>query len=144
VAAFFVSQGDKMQFQIVRIALLGGALAALAGAGACQLLPAGVAQVASAAMPAPATQDTAAEVAGWGKPAQQANLSRSRGGSDTVSNDARLSATVSNNTANNVSTGNNVINGGAFANATGLPMVIQNTGANVLIQNATVINLQLK
>ena len=134
-----------MQFQILRMTLLGGVLAAVAGAGACQVLPAGVAQMASAATRAgPAPQDNAADVEGWGKPAQHANLSRARGGTDTVSNDARLSATVSNNTANNVSTGNNVINGGSFANATGLPMVIQNTGANVLIQNATVINLQLK
>jgi hypothetical protein len=38
----------------------------------------------------------------------------------------------------------NVISGGSFANSSGLPVVIQNSGANVLIQNATVINLQLQ
>ena len=128
-----------MRFQIVRMMLLGGVLAALAGSGACQVLPAGVAQAAGAAVQQPTT-----EIAGWGAPQRQAKLSDARGGTDIVSNDATLSATVSNNTANNVSTGSNVINGGAFANATGLPMVIQNSGANVLIQNATVINLQLK
>ncbi|MDB5952998.1 MAG: hypothetical protein JWR65_4853 [Massilia sp.] len=136
-----------MQCQILRMTLLGGVLAALAGAATCQVMPAGVAQVAGAAIRAgddAAPQQPSAEVAGWGTPAQQAKLSRSRGGTDTVSNDASLGATVSNNMANNVSTGDNVINGGSFANATGLTMVIQNTGANVLIQNATVINLQLK
>jgi hypothetical protein len=136
-----------MQCQILRMTLLGGMLAALAGTATGQVMPAGVAQVADAATGAgdgAAPQPSSAEVAGWGTPAQQAKLSRSRGGTDTVSNDASLGATVSNNTANNVSTGNNVINAGSFANAAGLPMVIQNTGANVLIQNATVINLQLK
>jgi hypothetical protein len=136
-----------MQYEISRRTLLGVMLATLAGAGTCQVMPAGVAQLADAATRGPdgtAPQPVAAAVAGWGTPVQQAKLSRSRGGTDTVSNDASLGATVSNNTATNVSTGNNVINAGSFANATGLTTVIQNTGANVLIQNATVINLQLK
>ena len=38
----------------------------------------------------------------------------------------------------------NVIQGASFANASGMPTVIQNSGSNVLIQNATVINLQFK
>lgn len=136
-----------MQFKIRRTIVLGSILAALAAAGTCQTIPAGVAQTdgtAPRASDRAARQPSFAEVAGWGAPAQHAKLARARGGADTVSNDAQLGATVSNNTATNVSSGNNVINGGSFANAAGLPMVIQNTGANVLIQNATVINLQLK
>jgi hypothetical protein len=43
-----------------------------------------------------------------------------------------------------VLTGNNTITEGSFSNASGLPMVIQNTGANVLIQNATIVNIQFK
>jgi hypothetical protein len=35
-----------------------------------------------------------------------------------------------------------VIAGGSFSNASGLPTVIQNTGANVLIQNATIVNVR--
>jgi len=31
---------------------------------------------------------------------------------------------------------------GSFINASGIPTVIQNSGANVLIQNATIINIQ--
>jgi hypothetical protein len=41
-------------------------------------------------------------------------------------------------------TGANTIDAGSFANMSGIPVVIQNSGANVLIQNATIINLQLK
>lgn len=67
-----------------------------------------------------------------------------RGGADTVNNDLKLNGVVGSNTAVNVATGANIINDGAFANASGLPIVIQNSGANVLIQNATIINLQLK
>ena len=46
--------------------------------------------------------------------------------------------------ASNVTTGSNVISDGAFAGIGGLPMVIQNSGNNVLIQNATIVNVQLK
>jgi hypothetical protein len=38
----------------------------------------------------------------------------------------------------------NWIGGGAFGNAAGLPMVIQNSGNSVLIQNATVVNVQMQ
>lgn len=55
-----------------------------------------------------------------------------------------LSGTVGANTAVNVVTGANHITDGAFSNASGLPMVIQNSGANVLIQNATIVNVQIR
>ena len=71
-------------------------------------------------------------------------LARARGGSDHTVIDTRLTGAVAGNTAVNVSTGANVIQGGSFANMSGIPIVVQNSGANVLIQNATVINLQLK
>jgi len=70
-------------------------------------------------------------------------LAQQRGGTDT-SNDARLDGSVATNTAVNVVTGTNSIDAGSFANMAGIPVVIQNSGANVLIQNATIINLQLK
>lgn len=100
---------------------------------------------------APATTDSAAQPAaparkvdGLGAPLKQEQLAASRGGADTANATAQLRATVANNSATNVSSGANIIDGGAFANMSGLPMVIQNSGANVLIQNATVINLQLR
>lgn len=65
-------------------------------------------------------------------------------GAGAQSADATSSATLTGNAATRVATGSNVIQSGSFANAAGLPVVIQNSGANVLIQNATVINLELK
>jgi hypothetical protein len=79
-----------------------------------------------------------------GEPAKpRARLEEQRGGTDTR-NDMRLDGSVSSNTAVNVVTGSNRIDTGSFANMSGIPVVIQNSGANVLIQNATIINLQYK
>lgn len=69
-------------------------------------------------------------------------LEGSRGGFDLVKNDMQLSGTVANNSTYNVVSGNNLITQGSFANANGFPTVVQNSGSNVLIQNATIINLQ--
>lgn len=81
-----------------------------------------------------------------GKAADSERLEQARGGADTHINnfDARLNGTVSGNSAFNVATGSNAIDGGAFSNAAGIPIVIQNSGANVLIQNSTIVNLQLR
>ena len=72
-----------------------------------------------------------------------APLARQRGGTDTR-NDMHLAGSVAANTAVNVVTGANSIDAGSFANMAGIPVVIQNSGANVLIQSATIINLQFK
>lgn len=80
---------------------------------------------------------------GLGRAAGESALDQARGGTDTITNEARLSGFVTGNSASYVSTGANTIDGAAFANASGIPIVIQNSGANVLIQNATIINLQL-
>ena len=73
-------------------------------------------------------------------------LSALRGGSELggAANLQKLGGTVADNTATNIMTGANSITAGAFANVSGIPIVIQNSGANVLIQNATIINLQLQ
>lgn len=84
-----------------------------------------------------------ARIAGWQNvPAEQ--LAGKRAGADTVSNNMDLNGAVSGNSAINVVTGANAISSGAFSNASGLPVAIQNSGANVLIQNATIINVQMK
>jgi hypothetical protein len=70
-------------------------------------------------------------------------LARKRGGADVV-NDMQLKGVVADNRAVNVTTGNNVISDGAFSGMTGLPLLVQNTGNNVLIQNATIVNVQVK
>ena len=72
-------------------------------------------------------------------------LAKHRGGSDAqVINDMKLSGVVSDNRASNLTTGNNAITDGAFAGLSGVPLVVQNTGNNVLIQSATIVNVQVK
>ena len=72
-----------------------------------------------------------------------ATLDTYRGGSTHVRNDMTLTGTTADNTAQHVNTGNNAISAGAFANMNGMPVVIQNSGANVLIQNALIVNVQM-
>ena len=92
-----------------------------------------------------ADADTARVVglARFGRPVQSAALAELRGGTEAVNNDMRLAGTTAGNTALNVATGSNAISAGAFANMSGFPVVIQNSGANVLIQNAMILNLQI-
>jgi hypothetical protein len=71
------------------------------------------------------------------------NLDAQRGGTAVV-NDMKLDGVVSDNQAYNLSTGGNSISDGAFAGSSGVPMVIQNSGNNVLIQNATIVNVQVQ
>ena len=79
-------------------------------------------------------------------------LDQSRGGTETTTNNSLTTITNSNdvngavdhNSATNVVSGNNTIDGGAFTGANGFPMVIQNSGSNVLIQNSTILTLELK
>ncbi len=85
-----------------------------------------------------------AEALGFAVPADDAQLEHSRGGDVRTAIDTRFTGTVNGNSATNVSTGWNIIESGSFANMSGIPIVIQNSGANVLIQSATVINLQLQ
>jgi hypothetical protein len=95
-----------------------------------------------AAAPAPARIDGM----DFGQAADLGKLEQSRGGTDTsnVSNWTQLNGAVTNNSATNVVTGNNTIDAGSFANMAGIPTVIQNSGANVLIQSSTTVNLQFK
>ena len=103
---------------------------------------------AAATPPAPAAERgkvvRASAAEAFGTPVTERQLASLRGGADTVNNDMRLNGAVSGNTALNVATGMNTISSGSFSNAAGLPVAIQNSGANVLIQNATIINIQLQ
>ncbi|MEF2250661.1 hypothetical protein V4D00_09440 [Ralstonia solanacearum] len=86
-------------------------------------------------------------VQGFGRAVDTSALERYRGGTQTLYqtvNDARLSGTVTDNAAINVAMGANIVRDGSFANASGIPTIIQNTGANVLIQNATIVNVQFR
>lgn len=82
-------------------------------------------------------------VDGLGQSVSSAALAKFSGGTE-VSNQMVLNGTVSNNSDDHLVTGSNAISTGSFNGAAGVPMVIQNTGNNVLIQNATIINVQFQ
>lgn len=67
-----------------------------------------------------------------------------RGGAELNLYDLKSEGVVSNNQASNLTTGSNWITDGSLAGASGFSTVVQNSGNNVLIQNATIINLQVQ
>ncbi|WP_426323426.1 hypothetical protein [Pseudoduganella sp. R-43] len=130
-----------MQVLALCAALVPGLAVASPWVGALPLGP-----LAAAAGPSPPESPPAPRpaLAGNERPAQDERLEQMRGGSDAPWSDMKLAGTVANNSAVNVVTGANIVTDGAFSNASGMPMVIQNSGANVLIQNATIVNVQIK
>ncbi|QID19707.1 hypothetical protein G3580_03705 [Nitrogeniibacter mangrovi] len=70
-------------------------------------------------------------------------LAAQRGGTETLS-DMKLGGVVANNQASDLVTGHNIVSDGSLTGNAGFATVVQNTGNNVLIQNATIINLQLQ
>ena len=102
------------------------------------------AQVIAQTAPAPGGKaNSALQSTGFDNPVATATLAGYRGGTEVVHNEMTLAGTTAGNTAINVATGNNTISAGAFSSMSGLPVVIQNSGANVLIQNAVILNLQI-
>ena len=79
-----------------------------------------------------------------GPAVSDAELAAQSGGADVQLNDLRAKAVVTDNYAGNLTTGNNVISDQALRNAAGVPMVVQNTGNNVSIQNSTILNLRVQ
>lgn len=82
-----------------------------------------------------------ADVSGMGRTVALDTLGGMRGGTEH-DNDMDVNGTVGNNSADRVVTGNNSIDAGSFANSNGINTVVQNSGANVLIQNAMIVNVQ--
>lgn len=98
------------------------------------------------ALSASSVLESAAEidsVPGMGRAIDANRLADYQGGTN-VNNLMHTDGTVNDTTAVNVMTGTNTISHGAFANASGIPVVIQNSGANVLIQNSMIVNVQFK
>jgi hypothetical protein len=97
------------------------------------------------AAPVEATTAVAAQAAHGelGAPLSSAMLDDQRGGDESLaSNVIVIDGEVTGNTANNVETGANVIQHGSFADSSGISTVVQNTGSNVLIQSATILNVE--
>lgn len=92
--------------------------------------------------------------AGWaeetaidlGAPAAQHTLDMHRAGADTrvELNLQESNGTVEDNLAIHTVSGRNTITEGAFANSSGLPIAIQNSGNNNLIQNSVILNLKVQ
>ena len=111
-------------------------------------LDAVAAEAPAPAAPAPravATPSAApsAYVDGLGASVSGSALAQLRGGTQ-VSETMTLTGSVDHNTDDQVVSGFNLIDGNAFSGAAGVPMVIQNSGNNVLIQNATIVNVQFQ
>ena len=65
-----------------------------------------------------------------------------RGGQSVVVSSVHDDGEVNGNHADHIDSGMNSLDGGAFANASGITTVIQNSGSNVLIQNGNAVNVQ--
>ncbi|NTV11487.1 MAG: hypothetical protein HGA47_12030 [Zoogloea sp.] len=72
-----------------------------------------------------------------------ARLETQRAGT-LVANDMKLDGVVAGNAASDLVTGLNIVTEGSLTGNSGLTTLIQNSGNNVLIQNATIVNLQLQ
>ena len=133
-AAFPPNQEKKVSPSKINIALFGGLMLLLSGT------------------PWAAEQDKKQSESFDQTPVAADQLDTQRGGADTKVNNTltnitqtnTLNGNVENNSATNVVSGNNAISGGAFQGTTGFPMVIQNSGSNVLIQNATILNVTVQ
>lgn len=69
-------------------------------------------------------------------------LSTLRGGDGSqTENLIDVDGSVDDNTAHHITSGTNSIADGAFSNASGINTVIQNSGSNVLIQNAMIVTV---
>lgn len=99
---------------------------------------------ATAARGDPAAAQKSLAPAGFAEAVPDSELAAHRGGTTTISNLNDLNASVYNNTALDSVTGSNYVTDGALTGNSGFSTVIQNSGNNVLIQNATILNLQVQ
>ena len=90
--------------------------------------------------------DAPVAVEGFGQALPGQSLETLRGGEavniDVVVADVDNNGNVEGNSATGTIGGGNIVTGGAFGNAAGINTVIQNSGANVLIQNGTAVNVR--
>jgi hypothetical protein len=108
-----------------------------------------LALVALAGISAPLrAQDEGAHPSPWALQASSvvdpSRLETQRGGADQTLSTLRAAGTVSEIGVTDVLTGHNVVTEGALAGASGVPMLIQNSGNGVLIQNAVILNVQMQ
>lgn len=105
----------------------------------------GIALAATCGSPASvhAEEGSAAGVLGGRVVALEA-LADQRGGADTHLSDIHAAGAVREVQVQDAMTGFNNVSDGALAGSSGMPMLIQNTGNGVLIQNAVILNVEVK
>ncbi|MCW5622562.1 MAG: hypothetical protein KIS79_15745 [Burkholderiales bacterium] len=88
---------------------------------------------------------SASDFAALGKPIENRVLDAKRGRQQTmVINSQETEARLHDNRAIDTVSGSNFIGDNAFSSSTGLPVAIQNSGNNVIIQNSFILNMDLK
>lgn len=93
--------------------------------------------------PAQIDPSTSGVLAELGATLPDSALSDQRGKA-TISNKNDVDGALYRNQATNTVSGGNFVTEGALSDSTGLFTVIQNSGNNVLIQNATILNLDVR
>lgn len=114
-----------------------GAMPAAAPAMLFHQLPELAASIGAA--PAP---EAPARVGRFGATLAAASLDTLRGGDGSIDNRNNVNGRVTDNVADDVVSGNNTLGDNAFSGATGISTVIQNSGSNVLIQNAMIVTVK--
>lgn len=79
-----------------------------------------------------------------GTPLTAAALDQQRAGAELHLNLMSVKAHLDDNQAINTLNGSNYIAGGALSNSSGLPVAVQNSGNNVIIQNSFILNMNVK
>lgn len=86
----------------------------------------------------------APQLSDWGPAVSDIDLAERRGRNIYELNTNNLDGRLFSNSAMSNITGGNIVTNGAFTNSSGFSTIIQNSGNNVLIQNATILNLKLQ
>ena len=124
--------------RIVTCGLLVLAFAASAEDG----IATGAAQAPVLVLESPAPELPVVAVSELGHAIAVDRLSALRGGDGSqTENLIDVDGSVDDNTAHHITSGTNSIADGAFSNASGINTVIQNSGSNVLIQNAMIVTV---
>jgi hypothetical protein len=89
--------------------------------------------------------DSSEQFVDLGAPIAQGTLDERRAGDGRLQfNVQENSANLNDNSVERTLTGSNIIKDGAFSNNAGLPLAVQNTGNNVIIQNAFILNIEVR
>ncbi|MDD5330837.1 MAG: hypothetical protein PHX38_12615 [Sulfuricella sp.] len=110
----------------------------------CFLVGVSALSLTALSLPAMADDQAGPDIGAFGAAIPDELLAANRGGQTLEINTNNLDATLTDNQAISNITGSNLVSSGAFSSANGMNTVIQNSGNNVIIQNATILNLTLQ